>query len=116
MVCLLLVVPGDELYYGIIVEISSLQEIRVKLSESTVEIALRADVRQATLDAPMLVEQTRAEAYGLLVRIVRACAEVETYIRLCADILGKHIDGGTKSTSTVGRSTYTTLNLHALKV
>ena len=49
-------------------------------------------------------------------RIVRACAEVETYVRLCADILGKHIDGSTKSASTVGRSTYTTLNLHALKV
>ena len=81
MVGLLLVVPCDELYYGIIAEISSLQEIRVKLSESTVEIALRTDVRQATLNAPMLVEQTRAEAYGLLVRIVRACAEVETYVR-----------------------------------
>ena len=50
----------------------------------------------------MAFEQSGAEAYRLFMTVVRATAEVNTEVRLCAYILRKHVQRGTKGTSSVG--------------
>ena len=111
---LLHTVPGDELHHGLVTEVATLYEIRVQFGESPVQIALRADVRQSALDAPVPVQQSRTETQGLLMRIVGAATQVQSEVGLQTDILRLHTQRGTKGTSTVGRCTHTTLYLHRL--
>ena len=102
MVSLLLSIPSDELHYRIVAKIAALYEIRVQFRESTVQIALRADVRQASLNAPVSIQQTCAKAERLLMRIVRTTTQIQREIRFQAYILSLHIQRSTKGTCTVG--------------
>ena len=63
-------VPGDELHDGIVGEVATLYQIAVEFCPSTIEITLRADVRESSLNTPMPFDQTRSEAQCLLMRII----------------------------------------------
>ena len=114
VVGLFLTVPGEELHHGVVAEIAALQQVGVELGAGAVEVALRTDVRQPSLHAPVSTQQSRTEAQRLLVGVVGTAAEVKAHIGCCPDVLRLHIDRCTERSSTIGRRTDTALNLHRL--
>ena len=114
VVGLLNAVPGDELHHGVVAEVSGLQQVAVQLRRGAVQVALRAEVRQAALQPPVPAHETRAEAHRLLVAVVGAAAEVDAHEGLGADVLGLHVQRGAEGTGAVGRRAHAALYLHRL--
>ena len=111
---LLNAVPGDKLHHSIVREVAALNKIAVQLRGGAIEITLRTDVRESSLNTPMIFEQTRSEAQRLLMRVIRTTREVKPEVRCHSDILCLHIDCRAKGSCTIRRSTHTTLYLHRL--
>ena len=108
-------VPSDEFHHCLVIEITTLQEITVEFGRSAVQITLCSYVWQAALQSPMVVNQACSKAYGFAMAVITAGAEVYTNKRIDTYIFGLHIDSATKCTGTVGRRSYATLYLDALK-
>ena len=66
MIGLLNAVPRNQLHHGVIAKVTCLQQIGVELGRGTVQIAIGGDVRQTTLEAPMVVDDACAETQRLL--------------------------------------------------
>ena len=115
MISLFHTVKGDEFNHRVLAKISSLQEIRIEFSRSTVDISFRTDVRQSALNAPMSAHQACTEAHRLFMREIRATCEVESSPRLQPNIFGLHVHRSTKCASAISRCANTTLHLDASK-
>ena len=111
---LLCTIEGDELHCGVVGEVACLQEIGIEVRRCTVHVTVATDVRQASLNTEVPVQQSRAKAQGLLVRTIRTTAGIQPYIWLHADAFSQHINACTKGTSTIRACSHTTLHLNGL--
>ena len=108
------IVEGDKLDHGVLAHVACLQEIAVETRSGAVQIAVRGQVRQATLHGPVSAEQSSAEAHSFLVSQITTCATIKAEEWLGGQIFGLHIERSTKGASTIGRCARTALDLHAL--
>ena len=102
----------DELHRSARTVICSLQHIRLQIRRSAIDVAVRADVREACIDHPAIVHKTRSDVDGLFVGVVGAVREgsiaSKSELRSCRC----HTHRATESSRSVGRGTRSALHLH----
>ena len=102
----------EEFHDRIPVVVGSLHQIGAELGRGAINIAIRADVRQTSIQRPMATHQTRRNRYGLLLRVVGTIRERGVTAKLGRERSRRHRNSSAKGTRTVGRNTRTTLHLH----
>ena len=114
MVGLLYPIESDELHHGIVTKPACLQEVAVQLRRGAVQITLRTNIRETSLNTPMSTQQSCAEPQRLLMAVIRTATEVNANERFRTDILRLHVQRSTKGAGTIRRGSHTTLYLHRL--
>ena len=108
-------VERDEFDDGILAEIAALQKIGIEMCRSALDIAVAADVGQASAESPVTTQKPRAELQVLFVRAVGAGGKIGAKISVLSDVVRLHVDRCPESSAAVGGSAEASLNLDALK-
>ena len=95
------------------VVVSGLEHIGLEVRRAAVDVAVRSDVRQAGVHHPMIAQQSRGDAHGLLVGVVRTVGERGFAAEVGPDGRRGHVHRTAESARAVGRDARAALHLDA---
>ena len=102
----------EELHACATIVVARLERVRREVARCTLDIAVRGEVRQSSVDSPMTSEQSRREGNLLLCGVERAIRERCTTRELRCRRCRGHIERCSEGSCTCGRGTHATLQLH----
>ena len=70
MVSLFFTIKCNKLYDCTLAKVTTLQEVRIKASGSTLHITVTGDVREAALEAPMVLQESRTKTESFLMACI----------------------------------------------